>query len=173
MKHLQGQLYPTLSAQDTQVHVEGPNVGDTAEPGHVTEKALDEDEVLGGAEGRDEARVSERVEREAPGEHGTVVALGEVEAGVAREGADEAVVVDGEDAASGVGHLVEQLDGAVDEAGFDAVGYAGSVQKAVSAQTVNHIRSGRIAVELGRPLGSLRCWDCEDRSRREVRDRRV
>jgi len=64
---------------------------------------VDEGEVNvvgGGAEGGDEAGVGEGEEGEAAGDDvAAVEVVGEVEAGVAEEDANEAVVVDAEDAA--------------------------------------------------------------------------
>lgn len=64
-------------------------------------KVLDERErVGGGAEGGDEAGIGEGEEGEAARDDvAVVVVVGEVEARVAEEDADEAVVVDAEDAA--------------------------------------------------------------------------
>lgn len=45
--------------------------------------------------------------------------LGKLVTRVPHEDADEAVVVDGEDTATQVGHFVEHPDGAVDEPGLD------------------------------------------------------
>lgn len=60
---------------------------------------------------------------------------------MAGQDADETVVVHAEDAATRLGHFVEQLDGVIDETGFDTVGNASAVQEAVCAKTVNHIRA--------------------------------
>lgn len=64
---------------------------------------MDEGEVNvvgGGAEGGDEAGVGEGEEGKAAGDDvAAVVVVGEMEAGVAEEDANEAVVVDAEDAA--------------------------------------------------------------------------
>lgn len=66
----------------------------------MLEKGIDGGEVFDGAEGGDEAGVGEREEGEAVGEDvAVVVVVGEVEVGVADEDADEAVVVDAEEAA--------------------------------------------------------------------------
>lgn len=83
-----------------EVDVEGPDVGDESEVVHVAEEGFDDGEVFGCTEGGDEAGVGERGEGEALGDDvAVVVAVGEVEVGVAEEDADEAVVVDAEDAA--------------------------------------------------------------------------
>lgn len=132
-----------MAAQEAEVSVEGPNVGDEAESVQVGEEVLDEGEVVGGgAEGGDEAGVGEREEGEAARDDvAAVVVVGKVEAGVTKEDADEAVVVDAEDAAIGLGHLVEQVDGVVDETGFYQLGYVRAVGEAVCANAaLIHIR---------------------------------
>lgn len=90
-----------LSAQEVEVNVEGPNVGYEAQRVHVLEEGVDEwERVGGGAEGGDEAGVGEGEEGEAAGDHvAVVIVVGKVEARVAEENADEAVVVDAENAA--------------------------------------------------------------------------
>lgn len=132
-----------MAAQEAEVSVEGPNVGDEAKSVHVEEEVVDEGEVVGsGAEGGDKAGVGEWEEGEATRDDvAAVVVVGEVEAGVAEEDADEAVVVDAEDAAIGLGHLVEQVDGVVYETGFYQLGYVRAVREAVCANAaLIHIR---------------------------------
>ena len=101
MEQFQSIIQPILAAQKVQVDVEGPNIGDAAEGVHVAEKLINESEVSDPTEAGDEAGVGERGEGEAAGDHVVeVVVLREVEAGLAEENADEAVVVKAEDAAA-------------------------------------------------------------------------
>lgn len=64
---------------------------------------------------------------------------------MADQDADEAVVVDGEDAAVGAGHLVEHLDGAVDEAGLDVARNASAVYQAGRPQPTAHVRANALS----------------------------
>lgn len=104
------------------------------------EELLNETKVPNSTQARNEPRVCERGQRKTLNVHLAVIVLSQIEARLANQNADEAVVIDAENAAIGLGHFVEDLNGFVDESCFNEVGDLRAVYEALSAKTSIHIR---------------------------------